>query len=119
MSQKIIQFNEDVVKQQLGTLVRESVEATLNTLLDEEADRLTNAQRYERTESRTDTRAGHYKRHLLTKAGDVELKIPKLRKLTFETAIIQRYQKRESSVEEALVEMYLAGVSVLTYDLNH
>lgn len=44
--------------------------------------------------------------------GDVELKIPKLRKLTFETAIIQRYQKRESSVEEALVEMYLAGVSV-------
>jgi transposase-like protein len=50
MSQKIIQFNEDVVKQQLGTLVRESVEATLNTLLDEEADRLTNAQRYERTE---------------------------------------------------------------------
>jgi transposase-like protein len=38
--------------------------------------------------------------------------MPKLRNLTFETAIIQRYQKREISVEEALVEMYLAGVSV-------
>ena len=38
--------------------------------------------------------------------------MPKLRTLTFETAIIQRYQKREISVEEALVEMYLAGVSV-------
>ncbi|GKS59790.1 hypothetical protein YTPLAS18_33170 [Nitrospira sp.] len=40
------------------------------------------------------------------------LKMPKLRRLLFETAIIERYRRRESSVEEALVEMYLAGVSV-------
>ena len=39
-------------------------------------------------------------------------KIPKLRRQTFETAIIERYRRRESSVEEALIEMYLAGVSV-------
>ena len=38
--------------------------------------------------------------------------MPKLRRQTFETAIIERYQRREISVEEALVEMYLAGVSV-------
>ena len=38
--------------------------------------------------------------------------MPKLRQQTFETAIIERYRRRESSVEEALVEMYLAGVSV-------
>ena len=38
--------------------------------------------------------------------------MPKLRRATFETAIIERYRRRESSVEEALVEMYLAGVSV-------
>jgi len=112
MSEKIIQLNEDSIKQELGELVRESVEQTLNKLLDEEADRLTNAKRYERTAERTDTRAGSYNRNLLTKAGNVTLKIPKLRTLTFETAIIQRYQKREISVEEALVEMYLAGVSV-------
>jgi len=42
----------------------------------------------------------------------VEIKVPKLRTLTFETAIIERYRRRESSVEEALIEMYLAGVSV-------
>jgi putative transposase len=42
----------------------------------------------------------------------VTLKVPKLRNLPFETAIIERYRRRESSVEEALVEMYLAGVSV-------
>jgi transposase-like protein len=38
--------------------------------------------------------------------------VPKLRRLPFETAIIERYRRREASVEEALVEMYLAGVSV-------
>ncbi len=112
MSEKIIQLNEAVIKQELGELVRESVEKTLNELLDQEADRLTNARRYERSEERVDTRAGSYSRKLLTKAGEVTLKVPKLRTLTFETAIIQRYQKREISVEEALVEMYLAGVSV-------
>jgi putative transposase len=85
---------------------------TLNALLEAEADRLCNAQRYERSEARRDTRAGHYERKLQTKAGEVRLKVPKLRAQTFETAIIERYRRRESSVEEALIEMYLAGVSV-------
>jgi Transposase, Mutator family len=49
---------------------------------------------------------------LQTKTGEVRLKVPKLRAQTFETAIIERYRRRESSVEEALIEMYLAGVSV-------
>src|SRR3712207_9332041 len=51
-------------------------------------------------------------RKLHTRAGPVSLKVPKLRRQTFETAIIERYRRRESSVEEALIEMYLAGVSV-------
>ena len=84
----------------------------MNALLDAEADRLCNAQRYERSEARRDARAGHYERKLQTKAGEVRLKVPKLRQQTFETAIIERYRRRESSVEEALIEMYLAGVSV-------
>jgi transposase-like protein len=53
-----------------------------------------------------------YEPTLHTKAGDVSLEIPKLRRQTFETAIIERYRRRESWVEEALIEMYLAGVSV-------
>src|ERR1700704_6352227 len=51
-------------------------------------------------------------RTLRTSAGGVNLKVPKLRRQTFETAIIDRYRRRESSVEEALIEMYLAGISV-------
>jgi putative transposase len=88
------------------------VEETLNALLDAEADHLCGARKYERTEGRKDTRAGSYDSHLQTKAGEVTLTVPKLRNLPFETAIIERYRRRESSVEEALIEMYLAGVSV-------
>lgn len=70
------------------------------------------AQRYERSPERIDTRAGHYSRKLHTQAGEVELKVPKLRRQTFETAIIERYRRRDISIEEAIVQMYLAGVSV-------
>jgi len=108
----VIRVDEKGVRGHLDGLVRTSVEETLNALLEAEADELCRAGRYERTPRRRDTRAGHYKRKLHTKAGEVELRVPKLRKLPFETAIIERYRRRESSVEEALIEMYLAGVSV-------
>jgi len=101
-----------IFRDHLGEMVRGAVEETLNAMLDAEADRLCGAARYERSEARQDTRAGSYERTLHTKAGDVSLNIPKLRRQTFETAIIERYRRRESSVEEALIEMYLAGVSV-------
>lgn len=109
---KAITINQEHIHSHLDTMVRTTVEETLNRMLDEEADRLCNAQRYEHTERRKDSRAGHYSRQLHTKAGQVQLKVPKLRKTTFETAIIERYRRREASVEEALIEMYLAGVSV-------
>jgi transposase-like protein len=109
---KIIHLNEDAIRDHLGQVVRSTVEETLNAMLDAEADRLCNAEKYERTEARADTRAGHYQRKLQTRAGEVTLNMPKLRRQTFETAIIERYRRREISVEEALVEMYLAGVSV-------
>ena len=108
----VITIDDVRIKNHLDRVVRGSVEETLNALLDAEANRLYNAQRYERTEARRDTRAGHYERKLQTKAGEVKLRIPKLRTQTFETAIIERYRRRESAVEEALIEMYLAGVSV-------
>ena len=109
---KIIQINEEQIKDHLGQMVRGTVEETLNAMLEQEAQQLICAERYERTEVRKDTRAGHYNRGLETRAGKVNLKIPKLRQLSFETAIIERYKRREASVEEALIEMYLAGVSV-------
>jgi len=108
----VIKINEAQIQDHLGEMVRSTVEETLNAMLDAEADQLCGVKRYERSEKRTNGRAGHYGRNFHTKAGEVELKIPKLRYAKFETAIIERYKRRESSVEEALMEMYLAGVSV-------
>lgn len=112
MSKKIIQLNEGAIKDELKELVRGSVEETLNELLEKEAQQLTQAARYERTETRQGYRSGHYQRNLTTTSGDVTLNMPRLKGIPFETAIIERYRRRESSVEEALIEMYLAGVSV-------
>lgn len=112
MSDNIIHLNEAALKGELKNLVRNSVEKTLNELLNQEADRLVNAQRYERNTDRKGYRSGHYDRNFTTTSGDVTLHVPKLKGITFETAIIERYRRRETSIEEALIEMYLAGVSV-------
>ena len=110
--QDVIRVDEAQVRGHVDQVVRATVEETLNRLLDAEADELCGAKRYERSPERLDTRAGQYSRKLVTKAGEVALQVPRLRNLPFETQIIERYRRRESSVEEALVEMYLAGVSV-------
>ena len=109
---KVIKIDDGRIKNHLNEVVRSTVEETLNGMLDAEADRICGAKRYERVDERRDTRAGSYNRKLQTQAGEVTLNVPKLRNLPFETSIIERYKRREASVEEALVEMYLAGVSV-------
>jgi transposase-like protein len=108
----VIRIDESEIRGHLGKMVRSTVEETLNAMLDAEADEMCKAQRYEHSPDRVDTRAGSYKRKLHTQAGEVDIKMPKLRKQTFETAIIERYRRRDISIEEAIVQMYLAGVSV-------
>ena len=73
MSEKIVQLNEEVIKGQLKELVRGSVEETLNGLLEAEAEKLTQAGRYERSEQRQGYRSRHYNRSLTTTAGEVTL----------------------------------------------
>ena len=107
----IVTLNEESLKSDLRELVRRTVEDTLNGLLEEEADDLVGAGRYERTADREAYRAGHYDRKLATTSGEVTLRMPKLKGVRFATAIIERYRRRETSVEEAMIEMYLAGVS--------
>ena len=64
----VITIDDERIKTHLDRVVRGSVEETLNALLDAEADRLCNAQRYERSAARRDTRAGHYERNLVRAA---------------------------------------------------
>lgn len=109
MSDPIVTFDEDAIKGELRELVRSTVENTLNALLEEEIDDLIGADRYERTADREAYRAGHYEDDLTTTSGQVVLNMPKLKGMRFATAIVERYKRRETSVEEAMIEMYLAG----------
>lgn len=111
MPEPIVTLNEESLRGDLRELVRQTVEDTLNGLLEEEADDLVGAERYERTAGREAYRAGHYDRRLATTSGEVTLRMPKLKGMRFTTAIVERYRRRETSVEEAMIEMYLAGVS--------
>ena len=80
-------------------------------MLDEKADQLVGAAPYERTGERAAYRAGHYERGFTTTSGRVTLKMPKLEGMRFATAAIERCKRRETSGEEAIIEMCLAGVS--------
>lgn len=101
MSNPIVSFDEQAVKDELRELVRKTIEETINAMLDEEADQLVGAGPYERTDERGFT----------TTSGQVTLKKPKLKGMRFATAVVERYKRRETSVEEAIIEMYPAGVS--------
>ena len=79
--QGTIKVDEGQLQGHVDEAVRTSVEDTLNTMLEVEADQLCRAQRYERSAERVDTQAGHYARKLKTKAGEMTLKVPKLRSL--------------------------------------
>lgn len=116
MQDQILQVDENMLETRLDRLVSEKVEQLLNAMLDAETDEITGAARYERTGDRKAYRAGHYERDLTVKAGTVTLRAPKLKGALFESAVIERYRRREQSVEEALIDMYLAGVSTRQVD---
>ena len=71
-------------------------------------EKLIQAARYERNEARQ----GYHDRNLTTTSGDVTLHVLRLREVSFENAIIEWYRRRESSVEEASIDIYFVGVSV-------
>ena len=86
MSEKIVQLNEEVIKGQLKEMVRGSVEETLNELLEQEAEKLTQAARYERNETRQGYHSDHYDRNLTTNLRrDITLHMPRVRVNSMET----------------------------------
>lgn len=111
MPEPIVTLNEESLRSDLRELVRKTVEDTLNGLLEAEADDLVGAGRHGRTAEREAYRAGHYDRGLTMSSGEVTIHMPKLKGARLATAAIERYRRRESSVEEAMIEMHLAGVS--------
>lgn len=91
---------------------RSLLKDTMQICMEEEMIEYTQTQRYQRTENRLDYRNGHYLRRLETELGPIdELKVPRSRLGLFRTKVFQYYQRRQKAVNEAICNVFLAGVS--------
>ena len=97
-------------------VIRKGVELVLQALIDAEATEVIGAARYERAEGRSTWRNGGRERVLATKAGDVELKIPKLRKGSFFPSILERRRRIDRALYAVVMEAYVHGVSTRKVD---
>ena len=97
-------------------LIRTSVEMVLQALIDAEATAFIGAEPHERTDTRTNQRNGSRPRLLATKAGDVNLAIPKLRQGSFFPSILDRRRRIDAALYAVVVEAYVHGVSTRKVD---
>lgn len=84
-------------------LIEEALEAERSDLL--------LCRSYERTDGRTDYRNGYWTRYIILKDGRLEIKMPRIRGLGYESAVIHRYQQRTKDVDAALLRIFLYGAS--------
>jgi putative transposase len=104
---------EEAVKRDVQTRVRQGVKAVLEEILQEEMTEHLEAGYRELTPTRRGERNGHYDRTLVTPAGRIErLEVPRDREGEFVTEVFERYKRMTGDVEEAVLEMYLSGISV-------
>ena len=99
-----------------GELIRDAVRFVLQELIEAEAAERIGAGRYERSEHRVTDRNGHRSRVLATQAGDVELKIPKLRRGSFMPSVIEPRRRIDRALHAVIMEAYVAGVSTRSAD---
>jgi transposase-like protein len=97
-------------------LIRESVRMVMQELIEAEATEQVGAARYERSESRVNERNGSRARLLATQAGDVELRIPKLRKGSFFPVILEPRRRIDQALYAVVMEAYVCGVSTRSVD---
>jgi putative transposase len=97
-------------------LIRESVRLVLQELMEVEATEVIGAERYERTDTRTNERNGTRPRLLATQAGDIELAIPKLRRGSFFPSILEPRRRIDQALYAVVMEAYVAGVSTRAVD---
>lgn len=103
---------KDRTKQSVDDRIREGIKALLEQVMEEELTEQLQAGPRERTASRNGERNGHYERSLVTAVGKIEqLRIPRLREGQFLTEVFERYRRMTGNLEEAVLEMYLQGVS--------
>ena len=117
LSQSVVSELLDAFRAGEGVdLIREAVRLVMQELIEAEATEQIGAGRYERTESRVTDRNGSRPRLLATQAGDVELRIPKLRKGSFFPSILEPRRRIDQALYAVVMEAYVAGVSTRSVD---
>ncbi len=94
-----------------GDAFRQVLAAALNAVMRAESDEQLGAGRYERSESRTDSRNGTRARRLTTRVGTIELEVPRHRNAPFETMVFESYRRSEAALVTTMAEMVVGGVS--------
>ena len=95
----------------LDQLMKERHRQFLEELMGYERQCFLNVHPYERSEQRVDQANGFYRRHLTTRLGGLELKVPRTRSGQFQTQVVARYERREPVINEALKQVFVLGVS--------
>ena len=108
---EMLSVDEEKVKDWINEQIKGAVKELFEQIMEAEVEELICAGPYERGEERKDHRNGKRKRSIKTRVGEIELDVPRLRTLGFQTRVIDRYRRMEISLEEALIEMYLEGIS--------
>jgi putative transposase len=99
-----------------GDVIRQLAEWALQQLIEAQASEVIGAGRYERTDERVTERNGHRPRLLSTKAGDLNLKIPKLREGSFFPAVLEPRRRIDQALYAVVMEAYVLGVSTRSVD---
>ena len=94
-----IELDRNKVASWINDQVRGAIKEVLEGIMEAEAEEFLCARPYERTEERQDYRNGRRKRKLTTRVGEIELEVPRLRVLAFQTEVIERYRRMEISLE--------------------
>ena len=104
----------------VGDRVRQAAETVYQALIEAELTDTIGAALHERTDTRTNQRNGHRTRILSTTAGDtagdVELRIPKLRSGSFFPSLLERRRRVDQALFAVVMEAYLHGVSTRKVD---
>lgn len=92
--------------------LRFNIRYTFITILEEEVSEFIQAALYQRSPERKDYRNGYYERDLVTTVGEIEdLPVPRTRN-GFRTALFESYQRRQSELDQAILDMFVKGVSM-------
>lgn len=90
---------------------REVVRGAVQEALEAEMAECLGASKGERSIDRKGYRSGYYTRSLITRVGTLELRVPQDRQGLFSTEVFERYQRSEKALVDALIQMYIQGVS--------